>query len=273
MTYFQVLATFILPPLLVLMIVVPRDVWRWLFKRQGQVDWLPYIAVLLHVAIAVIYTTPWDNYLVASNVWWYDPQLVTGLRLGYVPIEEYTFFILQTLLTGFWTLFLMRYIFRGPLHIKRSTKLRLWSGLLVTAAWLISTALLLGGWQPGTYLTLILSWALIPVAIQLFYGADILLANGLLVALAFLTPTIYLWIVDSLSISSGTWTIDPVQTTGFLLGSLPVEEMLFFLMTNVIIAFGITLLLSEYTRQLGRSWLQHWRNRKQGLAAPDSLPQ
>ena len=267
MTYFEVLATFILPPLLVLMIIVPQDVWRRVFKHQGQVDWLPYIAILLHVVIAVVYTTPWDNYLVATNVWWYDPDLVTGLRLGYVPIEEYTFFVLQTLLTGFWTLFLMRYIFKSPLRVRRNFTLRMITGMVTLALWLISTVLLLSGWQDGTYLTLILSWALIPVAIQMFYGADILLANWRLVTVAFMAPTIYLWIVDSLSISSGTWTIDPAQTTGLMLGSLPMEEMLFFLMTNVIIVFGITLLLSEYTRQFGRSLLQRQRERKQALAA------
>ena len=266
MTYFQVLATFILPPLLILMIVVPQDIWRRLFKRQGQVDWLPYIGVLLHVVIAVIYTTPWDNYLVATNVWWYDPQLVTGIRLGYVPIEEYTFFVLQTLLTGFWTLFLMRYVFKAPLREERNYRLRIAAGSLSVILWLASTVLLLSGWKPGTYGTLILSWALVPIAIQLFYGADILLANWRLVTAAFMAPTIYLWIVDSLSISSGTWTIDPAQTTGLMLGSLPLEEMLFFLMTNVIIVFGMTLLLSETTRQLGRDMLRRWRERKQALA-------
>ena len=57
------------------------------------------------VTLAVIYTTPWDNYLVATRVWYYNPQLVMNVTLGYVPIEEYAFFILQTLLTGlfvFW---------------------------------------------------------------------------------------------------------------------------------------------------------------------------
>ena len=58
--------------------------------------------------IALLYTTPWDNYLVATGVWWYDPALVTGLTLGWVPIEEYTFFILQTLLAGLWLAFLAR---------------------------------------------------------------------------------------------------------------------------------------------------------------------
>lgn len=273
MTYFGVLITFIVPPLVILMIIVPRDIWRWLFKREGKVDWLPYIAVLLHVAIAVIYTTPWDNYLVATSVWWYDPNLVTGVRIWYVPIEEYTFFVLQTLLTGFWTLFLMRYVFKTPLRIVRNRKARLWSGSAVVFVWLISTVTLLSGWVPGTYLTLILSWALIPVAIQFFYGADLLLANWRLTVLAFLVPTTYLWIVDSLSISSGTWTIDPAQTTGLMLGSLPMEEMLFFLMTNVIIVFGITLLLSDYTRQLGRQGLKHWKQRQQAAATPGSITQ
>jgi lycopene cyclase domain-containing protein len=265
MTYFQVLGTFIVPPMLILMIIVPQDIWRRLFKRQGQIDWLPYIAVLLHVVIAVVYTTPWDNYLVATNVWWYDPELVTGVRLGYVPIEEYTFFVLQTLLTGFWTLFLMRYVFKSPMRVVRNSRLRIVSGSAAAILWLASTALLLSGWESGTYLTLILSWALIPVAIQLFYGADLLLANWRLVTLSFMAPTIYLWIVDSLSISSGTWTINPAQTTGLVLGSLPMEEMLFFLMTNVIIVFGMTLLLSEYTRQLGRNLAQRRRKRKQAL--------
>ena len=46
------------------------------------------LALAAHVGMAVVYTTPWDNYLVATRVWWYDPALVTGLTLGWVPIEE-----------------------------------------------------------------------------------------------------------------------------------------------------------------------------------------
>jgi hypothetical protein len=64
------------------------------------------------------------------------------------------------------------------------------------------------------------------------------------VAAAIWVPTLYLWVVDYLAIQSGTWTIDPVQTTGVMLGILPIEEMLFFFMTNMLIGFGITLMLS-----------------------------
>src|SRR5205085_4477808 len=70
--------------------------------------WLRRIHLTMLVGIttiAVVYTTPWDNYLVASGVWYYDPRLVLNVTLGYVPLEEYLFFILQTCLTGlvvFW---------------------------------------------------------------------------------------------------------------------------------------------------------------------------
>ena len=70
MTYFGVLLTFIVPPLVALAIFVPRDLWRWLRGKATRPDLQPYIIVLAHIAIALIYTTPWDNYLVATSVWW-----------------------------------------------------------------------------------------------------------------------------------------------------------------------------------------------------------
>ncbi len=60
---------------------------------------------------ALIYTTPWDNYLVATRVWYYDPRLVLNIIFGYVPLEEYLFFILQTLLAGLFTLWLWRRVY------------------------------------------------------------------------------------------------------------------------------------------------------------------
>ena len=67
-----------------------------------------WIAIGIHILLALIYTTPWDNYLVATGVWYYNPQLVTGIVFGYVPIEEYTFFVLETLFAGLWWWFLAR---------------------------------------------------------------------------------------------------------------------------------------------------------------------
>ncbi len=253
MTYFGILGTFVIPPMLILLVLISRDTWHRLIKREGHINWMPYLALLVHVLLALVYTTPWDNYLVATNVWWYDPELVTGITLGWVPIEEYTFFIVQTLLTGLWTLILMRSVFKSPQPVSRAKSIRTGTSVVVLVLWVASTLFLLTGPASGTYLTLILSWALIPILIQVAFGADILLANWRLVSAAILVPTLYLWLVDTIAIQGGTWTIDPAQTTGIKLGPLPIEEMIFFLMTNLLIVFGVTLMLSEASNHRARA--------------------
>ena len=259
MTYFSVLGIFVVPPTLVLLALVPQDAWRWLIKGKERVNWEPYLVVLVHVLLALVYTTPWDNYLVATHVWWYDPELVSGVTIGWVPIEEYTFFVVQTLLTGLWTLGLTRHVFKSPPRVLRGAATLRVASLIVFGLWVVSTLLLLRGPASTTYLTLILSWALIPVLLQVAFGADILLANWRLLVAAVAAPTLYLWLVDAIAIQSGTWTIDPAQTTGLKAGPLPLEEMVFFLMTNLIIAFGVTLMLSEASKIRARAVLERVR--------------
>ncbi len=261
MTYFGVLFTFILPPLLILAAWVPREVWKTLLRRARPAPktLLPYSIVLAHVALALIYTTPWDNYLVATGVWYYDPNLVTGIVLGYVPIEEYTFFVVQTLLTGLWVLHVRRLLAPKRPQVRANPRLRWTTTLILGLLWLVSTALFLSGWRSGIYLTLILSWALIPVLTQVSFGADILRANWRELLLGILPPTLYLWVVDAIAIHSGTWIIDPAQTTGLMLGWLPFEEMLFFFMTNLIIGFGVTLMLAEESQARAQAMLARFR--------------
>jgi lycopene cyclase domain-containing protein len=262
-TYFGVLIIFVVPPTLTLLVLVPRDVWRWLFKHEGSLNWGPYLVVLFHVLLALVYTTPWDNYLVANRVWWYNPELVAGITLGWVPIEEYTFFVVQTLLTGLWTLALMRSLFKPLPTFTPDTAARRLATSTVVLIWLISTLFLVIGPVSATYLTLILSWALIPVLIQVGFGADILLPNWRLLLAAILPPTLYLWLVDAIAIAGGTWAIDMAQTTGIKIGPLPLEEMVFFLMTNLIITFGMTLMASEVSKRRGRAmltWLKEITN-------------
>jgi lycopene cyclase domain-containing protein len=258
MSYFGVLLFFLVPPLIVLLVYVPRAEWLWLYSRFGRSRWTikytsdspdpkPYMILLLHVLLALLYTTPWDNYLVATSVWWYDPNLVTGLTLGYVPIEEYTFFILQTLVSGLWVILLLQEIIAVPKNFQPNNKLRLASSSVILLAVLISVILYSLNWQAARYILLIIMWAGFPLFFQAIFGADILKASWRVIFVGTLIPTLYLWWVDWLAIESGTWTINPDQTTGLLLNGLPVEEMLFFLLTNLMITCGITLMLSPYS--------------------------
>lgn len=215
-----------------------------------------WIILLGHIVVAVIYTTLWDNYLVATAVWWYDPALVTGITLGWVPLEEYTFFVLQTFLVGLWLLFLAR---RLPVDMSPHThpqQLRWGSTVLAGLIWLAAMAILIINWLPGTYLALALVWALPPIMLQLAFGADILWRHRWLVLAALLPPLVYFSIADALAIQAGTWTISTVQSLNiFLARVLPIEEFIFFWLTNTVLVFGMVLVLACESWKRVPNWL------------------
>ena len=243
MTYFLFLALFVGIPIAILAIVLRLD-------NKGLPDnWQNmrlFNAMLIVIILALVYTTPWDNYLVATGVWWYDPDLVTGFTIGWVPIEEYTFFVVQPIMTGLWLVWLMRRWKPDQHPIGNSGSLRRSSSVLVGFLWVLSLIILFSGWEPGTYLGLEFGWALIPILIQVAFGADILWANRGLVLAGILPSTIYLSLADSVAIAEGTWTIAPNQSIELYLGGvLPIEEFFFFLLTNTLVVFGILLFTSR----------------------------
>ena len=125
-------------------------------------------------------------------------------------------------------------------------QIRAGSTSVLGVIWLISVGLLVSGWSPGTYLALILVWALPPIMMQTGFGADILWRHRRLVLAALLPPLIYLSIADALAIAAGTWTISPAQSLNiYLAGQLPLEEFIFFLITNTLVVFGTILVLAR----------------------------
>ena len=246
MTYFGFLLRFLFIPILIFLAIT-----LWDNKngkqingfRNGRAVW---IAIFAHVIIAVTYTTPWDNYLVATKVWYYNPELVAGIVFGYVPIEEYTFFIVETILAGLWWWFLSRRL-SPPINRFTPNKIliKISSGLLI-ATWMVFTYLFFFGDVKWTYLSIILFWALPAVLSQMLFGADILWHYRKLVFWAIIIPGTYLSLMDIVALSDTTWSISKDQTTGVLFfGILPLEEVVFFYITNVLITFGITLLLAN----------------------------
>lgn len=250
MTYFGFLLRFLVIPILLLALL------NWGDHRRGKAlpaalgAYSPYKMLSILILIALVYTTPWDNYLVATGVWWYDPALVTGIVLGWVPLEEYTFFVLQPILIGLWLLPLAR---RLPVSATNGggMQTRLIAVSVVGVIWVASVILLISGWRPGTYLALELSWALPPILLQLYFGADTLVRHWRLVLLTVVPVGVYLSGTDTIAIGHGTWTIDPTQSLGILLGGqLPIEEFVFFLLTTVLVTCGLTLGIAE------QSWKQ-----------------
>ena len=53
-------------------------------------------------------------------------------------------------------------------------------------------------------------------------------------------PTLYLWLVDTLALKRGTWVIESGTKLGWhLWDGLEIEEAVFFLVTNILIVFGL----------------------------------
>lgn len=254
MTYFTFLAIFLGIPIAVLSLITLRDFRRGDWLPSALSAWRAWVVLMAICVVALVYTTPWDNYLVATSVWWYDEALVNGLIIGYVPIEEYTFFLLQPVMIGLFLLLLMRRMPLNPIPAD-SMRIRVIATGMVFVIWAISVVWLVlsfvdDNWRPYTYLALELSWALIPVMIQMAFGADILWRHRRVVLTTILIGTAYLSFADALAIGSGTWTIDPAQSLQIYLGGiLPVEELIFFLLTNILIVLGVTLVLAEESQE------------------------
>ncbi len=239
MSYLEFLLVFLIPPILVLAFVQPRPMaevgaasaWKWLVLLCG---------------IAFLYTTPWDNYLVYRGVWSYGPDRVLG-TIAYVPVEEYLFFILQTIMTGLWTFFLLGRQGSGQALAEEVQAKSSGERYVYTALWIALT--LVGVWMlMGTrslYMGLILAWASPVLAGMAWMSTALFRSRRHVWALGIAVPTLYLWVVDRIAIGLGIWDISNAFSFDIDPLGLPIEEAVFFLVTNVLVVQGYLMLLSR----------------------------
>ena len=245
MTYWYFHAVFILPVIGAL----------WLVRRSGLPHFLPRpaLGLLILGSLAFFYTSPWDNYLVFRGIWTYPPdRVVESLRIGYVPLEEYVFFILQPILTGF---FLLHFASLDPKSVDLllgATTRRARPRVVGLAISLL--LLLLGIWAfshggHSTYFGLIAVWASPVLGLQWLYGADLIWRVRRLALRAVLAPTLYLWIADRIALEWRIWSVSAKLSSGWNVLDLPLEEALFFALTNVFVVQGLLLYFEFVARR------------------------
>ena len=233
MSYLTFHLVFLAPPIALMLFAHRRP---QSFDDDLRVD----LAIPLVCFIALSYTTPWDNYLVAQEIWWYGPDRVIS-TIGHVPVEEYLFFVLQPLLTG---LFLYQSLSRYGTAPKSSSLVASWIGTAVFFGLaVLGGVFLLDGRPQTTYLALILTWAPPILAGMWLYDGETLWALRSTVLISTAVPTLYLWIADAVAIRTQIWTISPTHTVGVSAFGLPIEEATFFLFTNLLVVQGVLLLL------------------------------
>lgn len=237
MSYLAFHLVFILPPIL-LMAATLRGRLREIHPRAGL-----FLAAM--ALIALLYTTPWDNYLIWRGVWSYGADRVVG-TIGYVPVEEYLFFLFQPVLTGLWLFLVLRRRGQPAFDEARPEQAARHRVRAVGALfYLLLSALgvLLLGEAWGTYLGLILAWACPVLMLQWAYAGGAIWMRRRAFFAGVAVPTLYLWVADALAIRWGIWGISEELTTGLALFGLPLEEAVFFLITNLLVVQGLMLFL------------------------------
>ena len=73
------------------------------FYPSSGLDWYAKYTIfssMLLCLVATVYTTPWDNFLVWRHIWAYvaGKSPTVWFTIAYVPIEEYAYFSLETIL-------------------------------------------------------------------------------------------------------------------------------------------------------------------------------
>ncbi|KAF2861473.1 Lycopene beta-cyclase [Piedraia hortae CBS 480.64] len=234
--YALVHVTYTIPPAILLTLVS--------FPLLTQID---VCKIAFHIFIAVIATTPWDSYLIRSNVWTYPPEVIMGPTLFGIPVEEVFFFVIQTYNTALLYTLVSKstlhsiYLVREDGKKKQPWKLIRLTGQVILALVIKQGYHFIKAQGDRTYLGLILVWA-VPVLWLIWTLAYQFLINLPLsnTLLPIAIPTIYLWVVDTLALKRGTWVIESGTKTGLTLWpGLEIEEAIFFLLTNTLIVSGM----------------------------------
>ena len=223
MNYLEFLIAFIGIPLFAL------SLWAYKMQCLGQKN---IFGIGLMCVIALVYTTPWDNYLIMENIWSYPAGMVVA-TIGYVPVEEYGFMVMQTMLAGvLWSLVSSKINVSGLTASGKGILLSLIPGLV--GAYSLSK-------ESGTYAGLILVWSFPPLLLQWGLGAQALLTSAKIWMPLWAGFTLYLCLADAFAISEGIWTITSSTRSGIEMGILPIEEALFFALTNLFVLQGLCL--------------------------------
>lgn len=231
MTYLTFLLIFLVTPIAFLL-MMRRPLPSHIDARRER--W----SIPLVCLIAFVYTTPWDNYLVYRDVWGYGAERVLG-TIGYVPLEEYTFFVLQPILTG---LVVYRALHGQERPILGVSSVKFFVLVFLLAITGIGVVCLRVG-DSALYMGLILVWAP-PVLLGLWaYAGDLYWALRRPFAWAVIGPTLYLWVADRIALGLGIWHISDTYSFDVDPLGLPIEEATFFLVTNLLVVQGTLLFL------------------------------
>jgi len=221
----------------------------WLAWRERRTLTPPYLLTVLGVAFgSVLYTAPWDNWLIVHHVWWFDWNRCWGLAVGALPVEELLFYVLIITLAGLWTHFLYEQwkpVF-GP--TPKRPELKYYPASIVMLLWLADAYYLIHLttiWPKAVFLAQCLIITLPALAIQCLVCGDLLWHRRKFAFFA--TLPVGLWLTLTAGTSTfGTdlWTVNPQYSFWRVPGLLPVEMLLFYQLAAALMVLPATTLVA-----------------------------
>jgi len=210
---------------------------------------------LLVLVPVMIFTTPWDNYAAKCGIWGFSNGQFWK-KIGYLPFEEYLFFIIQSLQAMALTVLVLRFGDYQSLDFL-SDEMRM-SRLIIGGVgfviFLILGFLFSGKWRHRSggkwhYTWHLFFWFIPVVLLQWWIAPDVLVPRWpVLLLVTFLLGTYLSW-ADWMAIQRNIWFFDHRQTTGWNIGGkMPWEEAAFFYLTSLLVCQSFLILLPELLR-------------------------
>ncbi len=78
---------------LTLVVLLMFAIYAVLLRR-----WLPLSPILKTAAVMLILTLVFDNLIIATGIVDYDPEKISGVRLGVAPIEDFAYTLVALVL-------------------------------------------------------------------------------------------------------------------------------------------------------------------------------
>ena len=215
----------------------------------GTVPWTADEGLALGIVLlaVMIFTAPWDNLAAKWGIWGF-PREKYSVRLGYLPVEEYAFFLLQSAnvmlavralfhFFSYWQTGQITGIGKGTLICLAATIVP-WAFVTLQLRWLRRKA------GPRVNYAVHLAWFLPVIFSQWILAPWLFWGHAGLLALVTAAFGIYYTLADLAAVRAGTWFFDEKQITGVKLGGiLPWEEIAFFFLTSLLVAQSYLLLL------------------------------
>ena len=107
--------------------------------------------------------------------------------------------------------------------------------------------------MPYTYLIYELAWAVPVVVIQWLVAGRELWRWRRLLGATITLATVYLGACDAFALGHGIWQVDPKRVVGLHLGPLPLEELVFYFVTNIMAAQGFVMIAGYLRERRGKA--------------------